>query len=152
MNKLALAAVPVAAATAVGLALTGGAADAGHPAARYHTVSGHLIESSSWGWPTGYVSLDDDYSVAGKKIASDVTTCRGSSPTATTAACEAAIAFKGGLVVVGWTATTKPGPIRATVLGGTGTYRHVRGFAVIREGDNSGDGPSTADWTMRIAY
>jgi hypothetical protein len=148
MNKIALNKIflnKIALGTATALVAFGalGGATAADATTRTHTIKGHLIESSDWGWSTGYVSIDNDLNAKNHPFASDVTTCRAPSPTATKATCEAAIAFKKGLVVVKFVESTKPGPIHGRIVAGTGRYHGATGTVTIREGDNTDDGPPT---------
>ena len=78
------AAMTVAAAAALGAAFVPAAtaaASAKTPATQ--TIRGHLIESSDFGWATGYVSIDKDFRPDGTRLASDMTTCRAANAAAT---------------------------------------------------------------------
>jgi hypothetical protein len=80
-----------------------------------------------------------------------VTTCRASAPSATSASCDAALAFKQGIVEISFTEKQGSSNINGLVTGGSGIYDHARGTVSITEGSNS-DGPSTAIWTLRLIY
>ena len=158
MNKL-ITATLAAGTAAAGLLIagTGNAAGTATAQPNTHIIKGEIVEapaSTEYDWPSGYVSLDQDYALSGQRIGSDVTTCHAATPTATSptaasASCYAAIALKAGLVTVAFTETTSSATIHGTVLGGAGRYHHATGTITIVETNND-TGPSTAEWTLTL--
>ena len=149
MTKRA-AAMTVAAAAALGAAFVPAAtaaASAKTPATQ--TIRGHLIESSDFGWATGYVSIDKDFRPNGTRLASDMTTCRAANTAAPAARCDAAIGLRKGMITITFLETGSPAPVHGQVTGGTGAYAGAKGSVTIVEGHNS-KGPSTADWTIQL--
>ncbi|HTY73005.1 MAG TPA: hypothetical protein VMI11_11355 [Actinomycetes bacterium] len=145
-----LAVLAAASVAVVGAGLAVPAYASSH-ATHTRVVHGHLVESSDFGWSTGYVSIDRDYTAKKVQFASDITTCRAHSSTATRARCDVALGLRGGLITLTFEAVQGASTEHGTVTGGTGEYRHARGSVTIVEGTN-GSGPSTADWTLHVTY
>ncbi len=147
-----IAATLTAGTVAAGLLLAGTADGTATARPNTHVIKGTIVEapaSTEYDWPSGYVSIDQDYALSGQRIGSDVTTCHATSPTAASATCYASIALKAGLVTVAFTETTSSATIHGTVLGGAGRYHHATGTITITETNND-TGRSTAEWTLTL--
>jgi hypothetical protein len=93
----------------------------------------------------GFVAVNDDLNASGRKVGSDVTTCRGTGAQPQRARCDVALALGGGLIELTFTMRSGDSTANGVVTGGTGAFSGARGTVQIHE-----TGGSHADVTLTL--
>lgn len=122
--------VAALAAIGTGTALTGQAADA-HSAST--TMRLRVVPISGFDTRTGFVAINKDVNRHGRRVGSDVTTCRGKQTHPDKARCDVALALSHGLIYLTFTMAGHTNTAHGVVTGGTGTFRGVEGTVTIHE-------------------
>jgi hypothetical protein len=139
-RKLAFLSGPVAMLTlALALALTLPAVLVGSPVAASAQAANdrevmrlRVVPVSSIDRDHGFVASNDDYARNGKKVGSDVTTCRLRKHHKG-AVCDVGLALAGGMITITFHPTAKSNRATGRVTGGTGEYSGVCGSVHIVE-------------------
>ena len=81
----------------------------------------------------GYVALDADFNGKGKRVGSDVTTCRPGKREKRTARCDVGLGLRGGLITITFTQSSGSKKSHGRITGGTGAFAGVSGTVLIKE-------------------
>lgn len=91
----------------------------------------------------GYVAIDADFNAKGKRVGSDVTTCRAVPGQKKTARCDVGLGLAGGLITIRFTESSGSKVAHGRITGGTGQYLGVYGRVVIEEHKDGADVTAT---------